>query len=454
MDTYSKSIYAMNDSLHDLQSDIQRIAQQQSQIQQMMQSPSAISSQQSSRLQPHQSPNQQQQPQVVPSHNPMDPQPFYISQPDPPPQRRTWGQPQPIHFAHQHGPGGMDWPQQPARRAQWGAPQPPPQRPPPPVMYDPYSGQPIPTPTDQWGNPMPYNGYHPPTSNYSAYNNPTYGGYNQYGAYTSPPLQQQQHQQPQTPQQRPFRLHDDSGASTPIKSQSVTPSRSSTLPRRLSEQNDVPPPHSPLATSASAPRPSYSRQTSRDSVSERSSERHSSPINLQQQQQQPRRPHTSVPGPEEDEMAPQNVSFIDSSADDGEDENNGAPVTPRSEAATKRLSQMNITSGSKTYRVHEKETSPSPTRTRPTLSSAFKQARRGSEAGSGPPSLRSNSGVGLTEEEAETLAAMKTEALKDDTDASKGFVISFDSEAPKVRDSIYDSFDCKSFSFCFLAFDL
>merc|ERR1712141_227612 len=104
-----------------------------------------------------------------------------------------------------------------------------------------------------------------------------------------------------------------------------------------------------------------------------------------------------------------------------------------------RLSQLNITSGSKTYRVHsdQKETSPSPTRpARPTLSSAFKQARRGSEAGggggsSGPPSLRSNSGVGLTEEEAETLAAMKTEALKDDADAAKGFVISFDDDAPK-----------------------
>ena len=138
-------------------------------------------------------------------------------------------------------------------------------------------------------------------------------------------------------------------------------------------------------------------------------------------------------------MAPQNVSFIDSSADDGDDP---AEVNP-SRSASKRLSQLNITSGSKTYRVHsdQKETSPSPTRpARPTLSSAFKQARRGSEAGggpggggsSGPPSLRSNSGVGLTEEEAETLAAMKTEALKDDADAAKGFVISFDDDAPKV----------------------
>ena len=202
----------------------------------------------------------------------------------------------------------------------------------------------------------------------------------------------------------------------------------------MSENLDATPnPSSPLATSTS--RPSYSRQTSRDSVSAGANGAggHTSPTNLQQ----PRRPHTSVPAPEEDEMAPQNVSFIDSSADDGDDP---AEVNP-SRSASKRLSQLNITSGSKTYRVHsdQKETSPSPTRpARPTLSSAFKQARRGSEAGggggsSGPPSLRSNSGVGLTEEEAETLAAMKTEALKDDADAAKGFVISFDDDAPKVK---------------------
>ena len=39
--------------------------------------------------------------------------------------------------------------------------------------------------------------------------------------------------------------------------------------------------------------------------------------------------------------------------------------------------------------------------------------------------------VGLTEEEAEALAAMKMEKLKDDADASKGFVISFDDDTPK-----------------------
>ena len=238
VETYSQNIYSMNDSLHDLH----HVAQQQNQIQQMMQSPSVMSQQQLPR--PHPQQQQGQQP-GLPIPNPMDPQPFYISQPDSSPQRRTWDQPQPIPFAHQHGPGGLPyWPQQPGRRAQWGVPQHPPQGPPPPVMYNPYSGTPIPVgpPTDQWHNSMgPYNGYEHPqmsSSAYSAYNNPTYGGYNQpYGAYTSPPnpSQQQQQQQPQT-QQRPFRLHDDSGASTPLKSPSVTPFRfragSSTLPSR------------------------------------------------------------------------------------------------------------------------------------------------------------------------------------------------------------------------------
>ena len=101
-------------------SDIQRLAQQQSQIQQMMHtSQSAIPSTASP-----QRPGGPPQPQQNP--NPMDPQPFYISQPEPPPQRRTWGQPQPISFAHQGPGGGVEWPPQqpgPPRRAQWGAPQ-------------------------------------------------------------------------------------------------------------------------------------------------------------------------------------------------------------------------------------------------------------------------------------------------------------------------------------------
>ncbi len=412
METYSKSIHAMNDSLHDLQSDIQRLAQQQTQIQQIMhpsQGPGGYPSAMSA------SP---QRPM-----NPMDPQPFYISQPDPPPQRRTWGQPQPISFAHQGPGGGIEWPQQAPRRAQWGAPQPPPQQRP-PMMFDPYSGAPI----DQWGNPIPhhYNGYYPQHHQqqqqqgpYSAYTNPTYGqqqqganGYNYSPQQQGPVAVSSASSTPRTP----FRLHDGSSPGgtlgSPSKPHSAPPRASSTLPRRLSESQDA-----PMSPGVVSKAPGYSRQASRDSMGGGSV----SP------NPPPRRPHTSVPAPEEDEMAPQNVSFIDSSASGDETE-----VT-----ASKRLSQLNITSGSKTYRVVHNEPmneSPSPTRQRPTLSSAFKQSRKGSSGEvvtSGPSSLRSNSGIGLTEEEAETLAAMKTEKLKDDADAAKGFVISFDDDTPK-----------------------
>merc|ERR1712141_529097 len=71
------------------------------------------------------------------------------------------------------------------------------------------------------------------------------------------------------------------------------------------------------------------------------------------------------------------------------------------------------------------------------ISSAFKQTRKGSggdgaSSSGGPSSLRSNSGQpNLTEEEQEALSTMKTERLKDDADATKGFVISFDDDTPK-----------------------
>jgi hypothetical protein len=94
-------------------------------------------------------------------------------------------------------------------------------------------------------------------------------------------------------------------------------------------------------------------QNSRDSVS---STRDLAPVSAPL----PHRPHSSVPAPEEDEMLPQNVSFIDSSAEDEPD---------RTSKLSDRLSQLNITSGSKTYRVHhssdkESSSSPSPTRAR------------------------------------------------------------------------------------------
>ena len=416
----------------------------------------------------------------------MDPQPFYISsdsQPPPPqiqqaphtPQRRTWGQPQPISFAQQGG-GMMSVDPYAQRRQQWGAPNgnaengqygayAPPVPPPPQNIYggqDPYNS-PM---RDQWGNPIgppqQQNMYNGAGGNYpgqyNQYNQqqPPYQGNSPYGPTTpNNPYNQfssPNSMQPQTPQGRmntPFRLHDSDGTNNPARAvppsaaptsqplatsspyapPSSKPSGGSTtnlaaIRRRLSE-ND---PSSPTTAGTA---PSYTRQTSRDSLGRADNDpgtRDSSSPN-----HPPRRLHTSIPAPEENEMAPQNVSFIDSST-----EEDSAHPSSKSELSN-RLSRLNITSGSKTYRVlsDDKESSPSPTRNnRPSISSAFKQTRKGSggegASSGGPSSLRSNSGQpNLTEEEQRALENMKTERLKDDADATKGFVISFDDDTPK-----------------------
>ena len=340
-------------------------------------------------------------PPTRPPHNPMDPQPFYISsdsqpppqitQPPHTPQRRTWGQPQPMSFAQQ---GGGMIPVDPygQRRQQWGAPNggaetgqyggyAPPLPPPPQNLYgapDHYNNPMV----DQWGNPVgppqQNNGYNGVAGGYQG----QYGQYNQqqqppyssnspygpvaqnnpYNQYTSP-----NSMQPQTPPGRmntPFRLHDSTVSNPPrpvppstatatsplatsqprtqgYSSSANGPNGGSTgslsaIRRRLSE-ND---PTSPTTVGVA---PSYTRQSSRDSI--RNSDGDVGPRDSASPSHPPRRLHTSVPAPEEVEMAPQNVSFIDSSTEDD-------AANPSSKGdLSNRLSRLNITSGSKTYRV-------------------------------------------------------------------------------------------------------
>ena len=250
-DNYSQSLQAMNDSLHDLQSDIHRLAAQHSQIQQMMGQPGPQAGPTGANMAP-------QRPQ---QHNPLDPQPFYISadstqqapnmggpmvghmapQVGPAaPQRRTWGQPQgPMTFAQQGG-GVIEWgggqqPQQ--QRQRWG--QPPSVGP--RMGYSPQQQQGY-SPQQQPGYSPQQSGYPGPYQDYGGQQQPQWGHdpygapvdpYGQpYGGYPSP-----QQQQPMVPngspyggphggppgtsqgqymgQQRPsansFRLHDGSG---------------------------------------------------------------------------------------------------------------------------------------------------------------------------------------------------------------------------------------------------
>ena len=363
--------------------------------------------------------------------NPMDPQPFYISGDSPQqlpqqpavPQRRTWGQPQPINF----GSPAMNW----------GGPRPLFQQPQYP-QYDQY-GNPM-IPRDQWGNPAPSPGLYGDQYGYQA----QYGQYGPphqpYSPYGGPPHHQQhQHQQQQQFQpafspltspgggqvRTPFRLHESPGLMSPGRSQ-----------YELSEPG--------LNTQSF----SLSRQASREQLAAQPA-----PPDLQT-----RRLHTSVPAPAADDMAPQNVSFIENSTDNDEEneeksisplpDTNGSYTEPRSDSnLSERLKRLNISRGDKTYRIQLhadgrepttiEESSVSRPSSRPTISSTFKERRRESSEGSGPGSLSGPGSITqpavqtkLTDEEISTLNSMKTEVLKETGDPSKGFVISFDDDAP------------------------
>merc|ERR1719509_573184 len=326
-----------------MQTDIQKLATQQSQIQRMMQSP----------------------PKPAAPQNPMDPQPFYIAgmeqqqqqplqplQVQPSPQRRTWGQPHPQQPYGQQPPYGMQ-------------------------QQNPYG---------QFA-PQPYN---------SPYQQP--GPAAPYPALPSPG------QAPGTPA-RPFRLHESPSPGRPAAYQEP-------------------------------PGPSPRREAEPPAV-------------------EPRRIHTALPAPAADDMAPQNVSFIQDSTDNDEDDKSISPVPPapasgetaRSDSnLSERLSRLNISRGDKTYRVQlhadgreptaleQQATSPRPS-TRPTISSTFKERRRGSSEGSGPGSLSGPGSIPavqskLSVEEIDALNTMKTEVLNETGDPAKGFVISFDDDSP------------------------
>jgi len=462
-DPYTRSYNNMNDSIYELQSDLHKLASQQSQIQNMMQSP--------------QNTQNAGQSQYASPANAMDPQPFYISgsgqqqhpqmqQPQQQtPQRRTWGQPQPINFGAPPGwNNSMGGPQNQGP-AMYGNRNPYPQ-------FDQY-GNPI-IPRDQWGNPIPqqpsmYNG---PQQTFDQWGNPQpYGQPQQFqspGQYQGQPQFSPQQfnpgyggQNPPTysnavppssnPQQQrgtPFRLHDY--PPTSHNSSYLETSPPTDLPQSLAN------------TSTPRQQHSYSRQSSREQLQGSGP----STENISAAQSPVRRLHAPVPAPAADDMAPQNVSFIQDSTDNDEDDKSMSPLPSvagsgnlsehRSDSnLSERLAKLNISRGDKTYRVQlhadgrdptsvesQKAFSPprNPPTPRATISSSFKEKRRSSGEGSGPGSMSGPGSFGqnttavqtkLTDEELDALNTMKTEVLKETGDPAKGFVISFDDDQPK-----------------------
>ena len=128
--------------------------------------------------------------------------------------------------------------------------------------------------------------------------------------------------------------------------------------------------------------------------------------------------HAAMPAPSIDDMEPQNVSFIESPAV-GVDE---ADLLPR------RLRNLNITSGNRTYRIpHEDQSSPP----RPALLKTF---RNQSPSPVTTPATGSDRDYTSGEDAGAGVLSpdVKTAKLKDNVEADRGFIITFDDvTAPK-----------------------
>ena len=139
--------------------------------------------------------------------------------------------------------------------------------------------------------------------------------------------------------------------------------------------------------------------------------------------------HAAMPTPSIDDMEPQNVSFIETPSatiTDGVDE--ADLQLPR------RLRNLNITSGNRTYRIPHEATQSSPPR--PALLKTFRASPSPSSSSPVSPSPSSaymapqpNSSGSESPDEAVVDEGVKTAKLKDNVEADRGFIITFDDVA-------------------------
>lgn len=139
--------------------------------------------------------------------------------------------------------------------------------------------------------------------------------------------------------------------------------------------------------------------------------------------------HAAMPTPSIDDMEPQNVSFIETPSStggvDGVDE--ADLQLPR------RLRNLNITSGNRTYRIPHDATQSSPPR--PALMKTFRASPSPSTSPASPsPSStylppQPHSSGSDSPDEAVMDEGVKTAKLKENVEADRGFIITFDDVA-------------------------
>ena len=269
------------------------------------------------------------------------------------------------------------------------------------VMQDPYMQ-------------YPYSqGQYPGMQQYSGYPGPHQMPYN------DPPTTESSPAQPHAP----FRLHNSQSHSfreSPNRSQSpMTRSQAS------SERSSSPASHvqTPSRGSQTPPRVSRSQSPSRvQRVTPPRDTPSRGSIAI----------HAPVPTAPIDIMEPQNVSFIEKPSNDEPDE-----VLPT------RLSNINITSGSRTYKIHPEPGSPK----RPVIGRTFRVPKSRADEFRPKSPEKSDHSLSLSPDRNEykvpdveyegdlevenvDMTDVKTEVLKDGVSSDQGFVISFD-DSPK-----------------------
>ncbi|CAG9771821.1 unnamed protein product [Ceutorhynchus assimilis] len=384
LEQYQQSLSQMTTNLSDIQSDIQRLAAQQNQMQtqklieeqqrqilqlQQQQQYQTMTRQQSQpppqtqyyQPQRYQSPQQNYYPSPLQSSTsaPHIPQSLYS---------QSRGPEQPQFFLHENGPP----PTTPPRRT-WGQPQ----QAPPTMMGDSYAPQQPELRT--WAKPQPVQ---PPQDGPG-------GGF---VLHHTPDRFADRHERFQ---EAPPIRHTDNRYQNGDPERQLNHSNSFTLSQRHLEQAQYGTTHS--TPSASPQHRNVHRQISQ-LLDDATTKRQTSPVSLHALDASPAPrerkisvTHAPVAAPPADDMEPQNISFIGNNED---------------AALTESLSKLNITSGSRTYRI------PSPTR--PLLIS------RGSpfQPSPSPPVV-------------EAPLSAQVSSLDGDPTAEKGFYITFDDEQPK-----------------------
>nr|CAI5868554.1 unnamed protein product [Callosobruchus analis] len=401
LETYQQSIAQMNSSLHDLQSDMQRLASQQSQLQQQ-----TLITQQQRQIQQlqqqYQSMHQPQQQQYAPQPQTYQAQQVYqqpVQQSYAPPLQSSSSAP---HIpASYHPSTGAPHQQQQFFLHEQPPPAPMSPQPPPPQRRTWAQSAPVQVPQAElrtWGRA-------------SANDRGSGGGFVLHDS-TDRFDQQQQKQPPRYHQ--PESRYDDSprysesprytaadnltryqngdGGGGGGDDRALRHSNSFTLSQQHLQQQQQ---H--FGTSHSTPSASPQHRNIHRQISQLLDESKRTPVSLQHMESRDREPpqrkssvtHAPIPAPSADDMEPQNISFIG---------------TPSADKLSEGLSRLNITSGSRTYRI------PSPTRPPPITRSSFHQPSPS------PPNVEASA------------PPVEVTSLDGDPSSQKGFYISFDDD--------------------------